>query len=167
MSNCIDRELNLAKNLALTLRWIALPVVPVVVGTVIIAAVWAQSPLPTQSGSTSTSKFEVASIKPCKDATTVGKPGRGGNGSSNLSSGRFVVNCRTVKTLLEMAFTSGMPPLPPIEGGPSWINSERYSINAEAVGNPSAAVMKGPMLQSLLAERFQLKTHLESRDDPA
>ena len=66
-----------------------------------------------------------------------------------------------------MAFTSGMPPLPPIEGGPSWIDSERYTINAEAEGSPSAAVMKGPMLQSLLAERFQLKTHMESREGPA
>ncbi len=49
-------------------------------------------------------------------------------------------------------------------GGPSWINSERYDIEAKADGNPSAQTMEGPMLQALLEDRFNLKIHRETRD---
>jgi len=51
----------------------------------------------------------------------------------------------------------------PISGGPAWIKSDRYRIEAKAEGaNPR--VMGGPMLQALLEERFQLKIHRDSRE---
>jgi uncharacterized protein (TIGR03435 family) len=53
-----------------------------------------------------------------------------------------------------------------IEGGPDWIKSERFAI--EATGDPAAppAVMRGPMLQAVLEDRFKLKIRRESRDLP-
>jgi uncharacterized protein (TIGR03435 family) len=54
----------------------------------------------------------------------------------------------------------------PIEGGPAWISSERYTINAKAEGNASPEMMRGPMIQALLEERFMLKTHRETREIP-
>ncbi|HTX36916.1 MAG TPA: TIGR03435 family protein, partial [Bryobacteraceae bacterium] len=54
----------------------------------------------------------------------------------------------------------------PVEGGPGWVGSERYTINAKAEGQPDQATMKGPMLQAVLEDRFQLKIHRETREIP-
>ena len=54
----------------------------------------------------------------------------------------------------------------PISGGPAWINSDRYRIEAKAEGNTNPGIMGGPMLQALLEDRFQLKIHRETREVP-
>ena len=54
----------------------------------------------------------------------------------------------------------------PIEGGPGWVASERYTINAKAEDNANAYVMQGPLLQTLLENRFKLKIHRETREIP-
>jgi uncharacterized protein (TIGR03435 family) len=52
-----------------------------------------------------------------------------------------------------------------IVGGPAWLNSDRFDIQAEAQGNPTRSQMM-EMLGTLLADRFQLKIHRENRDGP-
>lgn len=52
-----------------------------------------------------------------------------------------------------------------IVGGPDWINTERWDIVAKAEGNPQGPVMLA-MLQNLLADRFKLVAHRETRDMP-
>jgi uncharacterized protein (TIGR03435 family) len=52
-----------------------------------------------------------------------------------------------------------------IEGGPPWIDTERYAVDAKA-GNNASRAQTFLMLQSLLEERFQLKTHRETRELP-
>jgi uncharacterized protein (TIGR03435 family) len=54
-----------------------------------------------------------------------------------------------------------------VEGGPGWINSERYQVDAKAEGPHSQGMMHGPMLQTLLEERFKLKIRRETREVPA
>jgi uncharacterized protein (TIGR03435 family) len=54
----------------------------------------------------------------------------------------------------------------PVEGGPGWIESERYTINAKAENNATAYVMEGPLLQTLLENRFKLEIHRETREIP-
>ena len=54
----------------------------------------------------------------------------------------------------------------PIEGGPDWIHSERFEINARAEGHPSMSMMEGPMMQTILEDRFKLKLHRETRQGP-
>lgn len=49
-------------------------------------------------------------------------------------------------------------------GGPSWMDSKRYDITAKPTGNPPRSEMYGPMMQSLLEERFKLKLHRETRE---
>jgi uncharacterized protein (TIGR03435 family) len=52
-----------------------------------------------------------------------------------------------------------------IQGGPDWVRTRRFDIDAKAAGIVSADQMR-MMVRRLLAERFNLKTHLETRDLP-
>jgi uncharacterized protein (TIGR03435 family) len=52
-----------------------------------------------------------------------------------------------------------------IVGGPDWIDSVQYQIEAKAEGNANRAQVF-LMLQSLLEDRFQLRTHREMRELP-
>ncbi len=66
----------------------------------------------------------------------------------------------------------GLPPLSdrqfnaPIQGSPGWLRSDRYTVDAKAAGPESLAMMRGPMMQGLLEERFRLKLHHENRQIP-
>jgi uncharacterized protein (TIGR03435 family) len=88
------------------------------------------------------------------------------------SPGRLSISCSTVMDLVQQAyvtFANGRrhpPELRPIEGGPAWINSDRYTIDAKAASPQSQEMMKGPMLQALLEERFALKIHADIREVP-
>src|SRR4029434_5123088 len=53
-----------------------------------------------------------------------------------------------------------------IVGGPDWIRADRYDLEARASGEPSRPEMM-LMLQALLEDRFQLRTHRETREMPA
>jgi uncharacterized protein (TIGR03435 family) len=109
--------------------------------------------------------FEVASIKECK-------PGDQPPPSTS-SPGRLSLACAQLSRLISNAYgvyaTGTYDPMdfvpPPVEG-PSWINSARYTIDAKAETPASAAMMRGPMMQSLLEERFQLKLRREIREVP-
>jgi uncharacterized protein (TIGR03435 family) len=112
-------------------------------------------------------QFEVASVKACKDD--------GRSGSPAPSPGRLDTSCMTVMGLIQIAyerFAGGrFHPLdfrdfPPIEGGPKWVDSDRFEISAKADGRFSQAMLNGPMLQALLEDRFKLKLHRESRVVP-
>lgn len=48
---------------------------------------------------------------------------------------------------------------------PKWANEDRYDIEARAAGNPSKDQMR-LMMQSLLADRFKLSAHIETRQVP-
>ena len=113
-------------------------------------------------------RFEVASVKECK-ATDRPPP-------STSSPGRLGLSCWPLMRLIPEAyevFASGAVdprnpsfPFMRIEGAPDWVNSARYSIDAKAESPESAAMMRGPMMQALLEERFHLKIHRETREVP-
>ncbi len=113
-------------------------------------------------------KFEVASIKECK-------PGDPRPPSIN-SPGRLGLSCWQLKRLILQAYEvyaegkvdplNPYMPTIPMEGDPAWISSASYSIDAKAETPQSGAMMMGPMMQTLLEERFQLKTHRETREVP-
>ena len=52
-----------------------------------------------------------------------------------------------------------------VVGGPPWINSDGYDIEAKPEGNTDREHM-WLMLQSLLADRFKLALHRETRELP-
>ena len=85
------------------------------------------------------------------------------------------MNCETVKDLIRDAYdllANGHLPrgtisrnsrTVPIEGGPGWINSERYYIDAKAEGPQTQEMMRGPMMRTLLEDRFKLKIRRGTR----
>lgn len=88
---------------------------------------------------------------------------------SGPSPGRVELRCLPLRAYIRMAygvFTGGSPNIRRVEvlGGPSWLDNERYDLSAKAAGPASTAEMMGPMLQALLEERLQLKTHTEPRE---
>ena len=122
--------------------------------------------------------FEVASIRPCQSGNSPGGgPGATKGGSAfgsggSPSPGRLILNCATVAGLIQQAYVTyanvnrDVWSRLPIIGGPAWINSDRYDINAKAEDSASAGMMQGPMLQALLEDRFKLKIRRETREVP-
>src|SRR5579862_614480 len=113
--------------------------------------------------------WEVVSVKP--RLTNVNDQ----QCADNASPGRIISSCHTLNALIGIAyvmFADGTRMGPssrqsvPIEGGPSWIHSDRWEIQATAEGQPSREMMFGPMLQKLLEDRFALKLHRETRQVP-
>jgi uncharacterized protein (TIGR03435 family) len=54
-----------------------------------------------------------------------------------------------------------------VRGGPDWVRSELYTIEAVASGSADAQTMRGPMLRALLERRFGVKVHVETEQIPA
>jgi uncharacterized protein (TIGR03435 family) len=107
--------------------------------------------------------FEVASIKAVTDCRPTGRGGPSGD--------RLEMPCVTLRSLIRIAYGgfSGdklNATLKEVAGGPSWLDSQRYDIAAKADGKASGPEMMGPMLQTLLEDRFQLKVRVEARESP-
>ena len=49
---------------------------------------------------------------------------------------------------------------------PRWASSDRYTIDAKAEGPAAPEMMRGPMMQALLEDRFKLKIHRDSKEVP-
>jgi uncharacterized protein (TIGR03435 family) len=54
----------------------------------------------------------------------------------------------------------------PIEGAPAWTQSDRYTIEAKGDVAQKEGVMRGPMMQALLEDRFHLKIRRATRQVP-
>jgi uncharacterized protein (TIGR03435 family) len=114
-------------------------------------------------------KFEVAAIRLCDGSEPRGL-------SLSASPGRFSVPCFGLLRLIQEAyqlyadgtptFMNQPPSTPPVEGFPDQMSSYRYTIEAKAQSPQSMAMMRGPMMQRLLEERFHLKIRREIRESP-
>ena len=99
-------------------------------------------------------RFEVASVKP----TSAGL----GMMIRQLSPGRLSVDRAPLPLLIQYAFDARPWE---ISGGPSWISSAYYAIDAKAPGPASSAAM-WRMVRPLLEDRFKMKWHREKRVMP-
>jgi uncharacterized protein (TIGR03435 family) len=98
--------------------------------------------------------FEVATIKP----SDPGRPGK-----LFTVRGRDVVTINTtLNDLITMAYNLHARQ---ITGGPAWLDSDKFDLTGrpDIEGQPSVAQLK-IMIQKLLADRFQLKFHLEKKE---
>jgi uncharacterized protein (TIGR03435 family) len=101
--------------------------------------------------------FEVASVKPVKAGTRIG-PLRGGPGTNSPGQ---LSGAATLKALLMRAYDLKDYQV----AGPAWMDSERYEIAAKIPAGADKAQVS-LMLQSLVAERFRLAAHRETRELP-
>lgn len=108
-----------------------------------------------QTGGPSSSAFEVATIKPSGSDAAGSFIGRGPGGGISIKN-------MTLKEMIQFAWD--VPPFQ-VSGGPSWIDSDRYDVVAKPEARSSLNEMR-PMLQPLLADRFQLRVHRETKDLP-
>jgi uncharacterized protein (TIGR03435 family) len=118
-------------------------------------AIVAQAQKP-QSQNAKIAAFEVASVR----RSTVGGPP--GDIPTNLenSPGHFAMRDKPLRYIVEWAYDLKDFQLV----GPEWIKiDDRFDIIANASGPVTNDQMR-PMLQTLLAERFQMKSHFEKRE---
>jgi uncharacterized protein (TIGR03435 family) len=99
--------------------------------------------------------FEAASVKPVDGSR--GRLGALSGGPGTNSPGQLA-GVATVKLLLMRAYDLKDYQI----AGPAWIESSRFQIQAKIPSGAQKAQV-GPMLQSLLAERFGLAAHRETR----
>jgi len=98
--------------------------------------------------------FEVAAIK--------STPPDQWNGSSggNAGKGKYTMHNRTLKTYIMRAYFVGPNQ---IVGGPPWLDSDRFDINAKAEQPIDDDEVLMAMLRTLLAERCKLAIHHASK----
>jgi uncharacterized protein (TIGR03435 family) len=125
--------------------------VPTAVGALMVPRLQAKA----QAGRGDRPAFEVASIKANKSGGPMAGP-------TNRPGGLFISTNRPLGVLIDVAYNLRRHQR---VGGPDWIDAERFDIEARAEGNPSYEQM-WPMLQSLLADRFKLIVHHETRQLP-
>jgi uncharacterized protein (TIGR03435 family) len=126
---------------------------------VIFPPIFPQS-TPSQAASTADSpKFDAALVK-------IHKKGRGGN-NFRQAGGHIAIRAFDLQQLMAIAYD--LPSLSQaantIVGMPHWGNVNIFDIEAEAPGTPTLD-QKRLMLQSLLADRFKLVVHHDTRQLP-
>jgi uncharacterized protein (TIGR03435 family) len=124
---------------------------PVILGVLDAARLLAQSPV----AQPRSLEFEVASVKAHKSddqqVMMVALPG-----------GRFTARNIALRFLIRTAYRLQDDQ---IVGGPDWLTSDRFDIEAKA-GDGASPTELLPMMQALLADRFKLAAHHDTKDLP-
>lgn len=116
--------------------------------------------------------FEVASVKASANANEPGRgAGRGGNGMGMLlggfarggrfttSPGGLTARNATLSGCIQWAYGVQEYQV----SGPEWISNDRFEINAKAAGESTDDQLR-LMMQTLLAERFKLAFHRQTKE---
>ncbi len=103
---------------------------------------------------TGSATFEVASLKASKRGAEEGgvHPAPGGK--------RYVGSNWALRNYLAVAYQMKAEQ---ITGGPGWLDTDFYDLNAEAA-KPSSVEELHMMLQNLLTDRFKLQIHREKKE---
>jgi len=105
-------------------------------------------------GQSSVGSFELASIKRSSAES--------GSYLRYLPGGRLSA-MSWIKQLVQLAYDV---PDYQVTGGPGWLTTDRYEIEAKAADQQAGPAEMKLMLQSLLADRFKLKFRRESKEFP-
>jgi uncharacterized protein (TIGR03435 family) len=111
--------------------------------------------------------FEVASVKPSRTAETSWMQDCvSGSGARNgISPGTCKVVNASLLRMIALAYDLPFLTAPQyIQGGPNWIRTERFNVEGRAADASVNAADLRLMLQKLLADRFKLKLHEESKE---
>jgi len=129
---------------------------PVMIGalTTLDVSADARAAAQARTATASATQFDAASIKPNRS----GQPGW----RLEPQPGRITAINATAKALIRFAYDLSDFQL---SGGPAWLDAERFDLTAKAAGDPPLAQERA-MLRRLLAERFKLIAHTETRTLP-
>jgi bla regulator protein BlaR1 len=145
MRNRVAVRLNFGKKVLLAGAGTAAVFIPLAIGVINAPSIHAQAQNSTRL------QFEVASVK------------RNNSGSQpslfRPATGRFSAENVSVQQLLWWAYNVQDFQ---IMGGPGWIDSDHYDIEAKADPNQQMR----PMLQTLLQDRFKLVLHRDTKELP-
>jgi bla regulator protein BlaR1 len=168
----VARDLNFTRKAALAVAAVAALAVPILVGVIGAPSLRAQAQI--QQSTSHSFEFEVVSVKPAK-------PGQVGMSMDALGPGRVsdtfsATNIPLIAYIREaygMTFGSEDGR---VSGAPAWVNSERYDIEAKmdpSVVDSLNRLSPGErelemhhMLQTVLADRFGLVVHRETKELP-
>lgn len=159
MTDCSATRLGLVKKMVLMAAGFAALTVPVTIGLVNAPRSRAQS---MQSVAPAAPlAFDVASIKPSA------YPG-GNLKTIQLDPGMLTIKGMSLKDLIQRAYGRGyalqLSRSDLVMGGPKWCDDDLYDIVAKPGGNPNGSGEPvSEMLKTLLAERFKLAFHHESK----
>jgi bla regulator protein blaR1 len=137
----------------LTSAAIATITIPIVVGMFESPRVQAQAPSPARV--TGELAFDTASVRRNRTNT---------QGMTFNSEAEGWLTATNVTAAMLIRFAYDLPGFQ-VSGGPDWLYSDSFDVTARADGNPSLPT-KRLMLRRLLAERFKLGTHTETRNLP-
>jgi len=151
LSGRIAADLTFAGKVFLAAAGLAALVTPLVCGMISARPARAQS----QAAGVNQSAFEVASVK-------VNKSANGRNSMDRSPGGGFTATNVTLKMLTKAAYSIQDHQL---IGGPGWLDAERYDIVAKAPPHTPDSQL-GQMLRTLLADRFKVQAHRETRQMP-
>jgi uncharacterized protein (TIGR03435 family) len=134
---------------------------PLAVAAAAFTALTAYPPVQAAPQATEQPAFEVASVKPNK--------GDGPTESGTQPGGRLTMVNVPLRFLIRSAYQVQDDQ---IVEAPGWIAAEHFDVLAKAPGEipPPTPARPGPlplMMRSLLAERFKLAVHRETREFPA
>ena len=136
------------------------------------AVVWASQSQTAPGDAAPARRFEVASVRPDlspfelvqqvgrRAAETGGPAASISFGVRTYPGGRFSATSVNVRSLVMHAWDVQEYQ---VSGGPDWVANDHFAIEARAGSTATEDDMR-EMLKTLLAERFGLRTHLESRE---
>jgi uncharacterized protein (TIGR03435 family) len=127
----------------------------------------AQAPAPAAADYTPTLTFDIASIRETEGVNAGGlKVGV----KSPAHSSVFEATNFNIKGLIQIAYGFDIP----LSGGPDWITDRYYNINAKSdaavdaqmakLTDAQSRLEKQHMIKVLLAERFNFKFHMETKE---
>ena len=126
----------------------------VVLAALAAAHMRAQAPA---AQTTTAPRFEVVSVKPYAG------PGTSMSMMQRPDGGFTMINM-PVRNLITQAYG----PVADVIGLPAWAVNNRYDVNATAsLSHPPTQDDRRSMMQAMLAERFNLALHMETREQPA
>jgi uncharacterized protein (TIGR03435 family) len=168
MMNRTTRNLEWSKKLLLTMMGVAAVVGPVIFG--LLHATQSKAEPQAQNGPSITLAFESVSIQPNKTGEPMtgfiikGRP----MSATVFSNDRFMATNVTLQQLIQRAYRVQASQ---ISGGPEWLSSGKYDVDARLSSSTikelaRLAADRDKLLQALLAERFKLTLHRETREVP-
>lgn len=102
-----------------------------------------------------------AQSQPSFEAVSIHRNVHGGDARVDITPGRVTMNNATLRTLIRNGYNIQNFQF---AGGPGWLDTDAYDVSAVIAGHAEVSEAEyRALIRTLLADRFQLKVHWETR----